>query len=187
VDGRRQAAGKLATLTSRFTLGTWLLGAMLTSSLVVGPTVTAAAQSIPVNKVRDVGVSWVAGPVQLVPGGSALARLWLPAVQRGVVRLTYLGDGGQVLGQSDVAMPPQPGGFFEVVVDATYDGKTLSITDGTSNTIAFGESQGIIAILIGILSPKDQHSGIARPMATLQLSSGPGQPFLLLPFIEQEN
>ena len=48
-----------------------------------------------VNEVRDVGVSWMAGPLRLTPGGSAQARLWLPAAQRGF-KVTFLGDGGEV-------------------------------------------------------------------------------------------
>ncbi len=181
MEGRMLTGGELGTLTRRFTLVTLL------SSLAVGPTVAEAAQGIGVNQVRDVGVSWVAGPVQLAPGGSALARLWLPAVQRGVVRLTYFGDGGEELGQVDIETPPQAGAFFEVVVEATYDGKALSITDGTSNTIVFGDSQGIIAILIGLLTPRGQQGRIPRPMATFQINGGPGQAAIILPFIEQDN
>ena len=40
---------------------------------------------------RDVGVCWVAGPLPLTPGGSAQARLWLPAAQQGF-KVTFLGD-----------------------------------------------------------------------------------------------
>jgi hypothetical protein len=155
-----------------------LVGAM-------GPTIAEA--------VRDVGVSWAAGPVQLAPGGSALARLWLPGGPR-PARLTFLGDGGRVLGQMDVEAPAGAGAFFEILVEAAYDGSVLKITDisdGTSNTILFAEaSQGIIAILIGLLrvdGPEGRAVMPRGPMATLQVSSSPGQPFLILPFLEQEN
>jgi hypothetical protein len=182
VNGRNQ----------RFTLVALLLATMLTSSLAAGPAVAEA-----VDQVRDVGVSWVAfaafsaGPVQLAPGGSALARLWLPAGQQ-PARLAFLGDGGKVLGQVEIETPAAAGALFEVVVEATYDGGALRIadvTDGTSNTILFAEgSQGIIAVLIGLLRAGGPQGRAAMPrgMATLQIS-GPGQPFLLLPFIEQDN
>ncbi len=124
--------------------------------------------------VRDVGVSWVAGPVRLAPGGSALARLWLPAGRP--ARPTFLGDGGHELGHVDVESPAGAEAFFEVVVEAAYDGNALritDITDGTSNTLLFHErSQGIIAILIGLLSPAGPRGGAVMPrapMATLQI------------------
>ena len=128
----------------------------------------------------------VAGPVRLAPGGSALARLWLPAGQR-PARLTFLGDGGRVLGQVDVEAPAGAGALFEVVVEAAYDGSALKITDitdGTSNTLLVHEgSQGIIAILIGLL----RAGGPRAPMATLQILGSEGQTSLMLPFLEQDN
>jgi hypothetical protein len=131
-------------------------------------------------------VSWVAGPVRLAPGGSAVARLWLPAGPR-PARLTFLGDGGTVLGQLDVEAPAGTAAFFEVVVEAAYDGRALRITDvtdGTSNTLAVHDgSQGIIAILIGLLTA----GGPRAPMATLQIHGSEGQTPLMLPFLEQDN
>jgi hypothetical protein len=181
VEGHRQEGGRTRTLTRRFTVAALVTGAILTSSLAVGPTPAAAGD----GSVRVLS----AGPVQLAPGGSALARLWLPAVQGGATRLTYLGDGGQILGQVDVEAPPKAGALFEVVVEATYDGKVMSISDGTSNTIMFQSAQGIIAILIGLRAPapQGQPAMLRKPMATLQVLAAPGQFVHLLPFIEQEN
>jgi hypothetical protein len=157
------------------------MAAMLTPSGAMGPAVAEAGD----GSVRFL----TAGPVRLAPGGAALARLWLPAGQRGGARLTYLGDGGQVLGQVDVEAPAQAGAFFEVVVEVHYDGKLLDITDGTSNTILHDGSQGIIAILIGLLAPAPQgRSAMPRgPMATLEVQDSPGQARMILPFVEQDN
>ena len=59
---------------------------------------------------------------------------------------------------------------------------TLSIQDGTSNTIFAQEgSQGIIAILIGLRSNR------GMGMGTLQVVDAAGKPVLLLPYIEQDN
>jgi len=159
-----------------------LVGGIATSSLAAG--------SQCVDQVRDVGVSWVAGPLRLTPGGSTQARLWLPAAQRGV-KVTFLGDGGEVLGRVEVETPAPAGAFFEVAYEARWDGRALSITDGTSNTIIVHEgSQGIIAILIGLRragGPPGRLATPRGPMATLQVLDGQGQTFVILPFIEQDN
>ena len=146
----------------------------LTRNLTVAALLMGAMSPMTAEAVRDVGVSWAAGPVRLAPGGSALARLWLPAGRP--ARLTFLGDGGHELGQVDVEAPAGAGAFFEVVVEAAYDGSVLritDITDGTSNTLLFHErSQGIIAILIGLLRPAGPQGGAVMPrapMATLQI------------------
>jgi len=170
-----QSPGGISTLTRRFALAALVLvGGIATSSLAVG--------SQGVDQVRDVGVSWVAGPLQLTPGGSAQARLWLPAAQRGV-KVTFLGD--------EVETPAPAGAFFEVAYEARYDGRALSITDGTSNTIIVHEgSQGIIAILIGLRRAGGPPGRLAMPrgpLATLQVLDGQGQTSVILPFIERDN
>jgi hypothetical protein len=167
--GRVKTASTIWSLIRELTLVTLLMG-------TVNATTAEAAD-----------VSWVAGPVQLAPGGSALARLWLPAGQR-AARLTFLGDRGAMLGQVDVEARAGTGAFFEIVVEAAYDGSTLKITDitdGTSNTIvAHDGSQGIIAILIGLVKAA---GGPRAPMATLQILGSEGQTPLMLPFVEQDN
>jgi hypothetical protein len=101
-----QTPGGTSTLSRRFAIvALVLVGGIATSSLAAGPT-RALMQGV--DQVRDVGVSWVAfaaGPVRLTPDGSAQARLWLPATQRGV-KVTFLGDRGEMLGQVDVEAPP---------------------------------------------------------------------------------
>jgi hypothetical protein len=115
-----QSSGGISILTRRFGLvALVLVGGIATPSLAVG------AQGV--NQVRDVGVSWVAGPLRLTPGGSAQARLWLPAAQQGF-KVTFLGDGGDVLGAVEVDTPTPAGALFEVVYEARYDGRALSIT-----------------------------------------------------------
>jgi len=178
-----QSPGGISTLTRRFGLvALVLVGGIATPSLAEG------AQGV--AQVRDVGVSWVAGPLRLTPGGSAQARLWLPAEQRSF-KVTFLGDGGEVLGGVEVEMPTPAGALFEVVYEARYDGRALSITDGTSNTIIVHEgSQGIVAILIGLRKASGPPGRLAMtrgPMATLQVLDGQGQTVVILPFIEQDN
>jgi hypothetical protein len=160
---------RIWSLTRELALATMLMGAL-------GATTAEAA-----------AVAWAAGPVRLAPGGSALARLWLPAGQR-PARLTFLGEQGRVLEQVDVEAPDGTGPFFEVVLEATYDGRALTITDvtdGTSNTLLVfhDDSQGIIAILIGLVTS----GGPRAPMATLQVLGSEGQTPLMLPFVEQDN
>jgi hypothetical protein len=168
-----RAAGSIRDRIRRVTLAA-MVTSISTSSLAVG-----------VDRIRDAGVSRVAGSVRLAPGGSALARLWLPAGPR-PVRLTLLADGATLLGQVDVEAPAGAGPFFEVVVEAAYDGtapRITGITDGTSNTLAVRDrSQGIIAILLGLPTP----GGPRAPMATLQILGSEGQTPLMLPFVERD-
>jgi hypothetical protein len=130
-----------------------------------------------------------AGPVRLGDGHTAHMRVFLPAVQQSI-RVHFLGEGGAVLRTLDVEPPSRGAGpFFEVIFEAKFVDDpvvrasglgTLSITDGTSNTILHvGPSNGIIAILIGLRQ--------ARGMGTLQLVDGAGQIVGILPYIEQDN
>jgi hypothetical protein len=154
---------------------------MLVTSLGLGSSPAPAAD----GSVRFL----TAGPVRIPVGGSAETRLLLPAVRRGRVQATFVGEDGQVLARAEVEPPPgHPGPFFPVsfhLALAPGPGRlpVLSITDGTSNTIFAGESNGIIAILIGLLLPAVQTPNIA----TLQMFDAQGQTVFILPYIEQDN
>jgi hypothetical protein len=125
-----------------------------------------------------------AGPVRLGDGHTSHMRVFLPAVQR-PVHVHFLGEGGEVLASVEVEPPARGSGpFFEVFFEAQFtaakeDG-TLSITDGTSNTIFKGPSNGIIAILIGL---RNTRGG----MGTMQVTDARGVPVFILPYIEQDN
>ncbi len=128
-----------------------------------------------------------AGPVRLGDGHTAHMRVFLPAVQR-AIEVRFLGEGGAVLATRVVEPPPRvTGPFFEVIFEATFTeplgrgtGGTMSITDGTSNTIVHqGASKGISAILIGLRQ--------ARGMGTLQVVDDAGAIVGILPYIEQDN
>jgi hypothetical protein len=127
-----------------------------------------------------------AGPVRLGDGHIAHMRVFLPSVQR-PVHVHFLGEGGALLKTLELPPPDRKSGpFFEVVFEARFTasprgvGGTLGITDGTSNTIFSGESNGIIAILIGL-------RGDARGIGTMQVTDSAGVPVFILPYIEQDN
>lgn len=126
-----------------------------------------------------------AGPVRLGDGQTAHMRMLLPAVQR-AVQAHFVGEGGELLATVNVEPSPgQRGRLMELTFDATFAGPgstrfgTMSIKDGSSNTIHSGPSNGIIAILIGL------RQGTA--MGTLQLIDAAGQSVGILPYIEQDN
>ena len=126
-----------------------------------------------------------AGPVRLGDGHIAHMRVFLPVVQR-AIDVHFLGDDGALLKTVRLEPPSRGAGpFFEASFDATFTGPgstrlgTMSITDGTSNTLLQAESTGIIAILIGL-----RRGGGA---GTLQLTDPLGQPYGILPYIEQDN
>jgi hypothetical protein len=128
-----------------------------------------------------------AGPVRLGDGHTAHMRLFVPSVQRSIP-VHFIGDGGVVVKSLEVK-PPRGGAgggaFFEASFflpenPAQPGVGTMSITDGTSNTIVFeGQSNGIIAILIGLRQ--------GRGMGTMQMVDGLGQTVGILPYIEQDN
>jgi hypothetical protein len=127
-----------------------------------------------------------AGPVQLGDGHIAHMRVFLPAVL-GSTPVHFVGEGGRLLRTVNVEPPPgSVGPFFEVAFTAKFEGPgtqrfgTMSITDGTSNTLLSEPSNaGIIAILIGLRQGKG--------MGTMQLIDGLGQTVGILPYIEQDN
>jgi hypothetical protein len=124
-----------------------------------------------------------AGPVRLGDGYTAHMRVFLPAVQR-PVHVHFLGDAGTVLKTLEVEPPRRGGPFFEVFFQASFAEPvrgqgTLSITDGTSNTIFLGPSDGIIAILIGLR----QVGGVG----TIQVFDRLDEVRYILPYIEQDN
>jgi hypothetical protein len=126
-----------------------------------------------------------AGPVRLSEGHTAHMRVFLPAVQRSI-DVHFVGEGGELISTVKVEPPANAGRLMEVTFDATFEGAgsqrfpTMSITDGTSNTIVHsGPSNGIIAILIGL------RQGMG--MGTLQVVDAVGQTVGILPYIEQDN
>jgi hypothetical protein len=136
------------------------------------------------------------GPVRIGPGGSAETRLLLPAVRRGHVQVAFIGEDGQVLARVGVEPPAgHPGPLFPATFRFAFtEGQSriplLEITDGTSNTIHSGPSNGIIAILIGLLLPavqRDPGLFAGAHASSFQLFDAQGQTVLILPYIEQDN
>ena len=159
-----------------------LSGFALVAVLVLAHLATAVPAGAADGSVRFL----TAGPVRLGDGHVAHMRVFLPALTR-PIHVQFVGDGGAVLKTLEIEPPARSAGpFFEVFFEATFEepsrgaGGTLSITDGTSNTIVFtGPSSGIIAILIGLRQ--------ARGLGTMQVVDRTGAPLLLLPYIEQDN
>ena len=158
---------------------TLALGATMLLAGALGPADPAIAAD---GSVRFL----TAGPVRLGDGHVAHMRVFLPAVQR-PIHVTFLGEGGRELKTLTVdPHDPNAGPMFEVFFEVTFAGRgaaqggTLSITDGTSNTIVGPvPSDGIIAVLIGMRQ--------ARGMGTLQVLDDDGKLVGILPFIEQDN
>lgn len=126
-----------------------------------------------------------AGPMRLGDGHTAHMRVFLPTAQR-PIDAHFLGEGGELLKTIRLEPPARGSGpFFEVSFDATFTGPgtqrlgTMSITDGTSNTIVSATSNGIIAILIGLRN--------GGGTGTVQLTDSLLQPYGILPYIEQDN
>lgn len=164
-----------------------LLAVALVSVVLLGTLGAAAPAAAGDGSVRFLS----AGPVRLGEGHTAHMRLFVPSVQRSIP-VHFIGDGGVVLKSLEVK-PPRGGAgggaFFEVIFEASFflpetpaqpGVGTMSITDGTSNTIVFeGQSNGIIAILIGLRQ--------GRGMGTMQMVDGLGQTVGILPYVEQDN
>jgi hypothetical protein len=161
-----------------------LLGLALVAGMALGALgVVAIARPVAAG---DGSVRFLsAGPVRLGDGHTARMELLVPAVKE-TTEVHFLGDDGALLKTLEIQPPArQTGPFFEVSFDATFEmtpsrtgAGTMSITDGTSNTIVFsGESHGIIAVLIGL----------RQGLGTLQLVDAAGATLGILPYIEQDN
>ena len=157
-------------------------------TLLAAVVVLGALQGIDRVAAGDGSVRFLsAGPVLLADGHIAHMRVFIPAVQR-PVRVHFLGGGGEILGSLDVEPPAeQSGPVMELNFAAKFEGTgqtrfpTLSITDGTSNTILSKQTEsGIIAILIGLR----QGTG---GMGTMHVTNAAGETVGILPYIEQDN
>jgi hypothetical protein len=131
------------------------------------------------------------GPVRIDEGGSAETRLLLPAIRRARFQVAFVGEDGQVLAQVDLQPPARSAALhFPVTFQLTFGKGQLGITDGTSNTIFVGESNGIIAILIGLLLPAVQGQPnlfAGAHASSFHLMDATGKTVFILPYIEQDN
>jgi hypothetical protein len=155
-------------------------------ALGVSAATTPASAQMGDGSVRYVSIN-IAG---IVEGGSAEARLLLPAVRNARFQVAFINDDGQVLAQASPQPPARSATLhFPATFRLTFGNGQMGISDGTS-TIFSGESNGSIAILIALLLPAAQRNqGLfaGTYAASFHVMDERGNTTFILPFIEQES